>query len=74
MIFVAPDGQTANLGTKVSPLSFEAGIQRVSKILKAETTHTGGITLTLRGGHYSFFIETAHANHLIVHRPDPKQV
>ncbi len=53
-LVVAPNGKAGNLGTTVSPLTFDEGVHRMSQLLKTEGVPKEGLTLTLMGGHYSF--------------------
>ena len=53
-LFVASDGQTDNHGTVTSPLTFQEGIRRMSRLLKTEGLPKEGVILTLMGGHYTF--------------------
>lgn len=54
-LFVSPTGanhHVGNAGSVTSPLSFDEGVRRVSDILNKDGIPPGGITLTLKGGHY----------------------
>lgn len=53
-LFVAPDGRPDNAGLIDSPLSFEDGMARLSRVLKSSGVPEGGLTLTLLAGHYRF--------------------
>ncbi len=53
-LYVSPDGNASNAGTKDSPVTFDAAVQRASKSLKEKDLAGGGISIHLLGGHYTF--------------------
>ncbi len=53
-IYVSPSGGNANAGTKSDPLSFEAAINRASKLLKEEGLPDQRVKINVLGGTYHF--------------------
>lgn len=53
-IYVTPNGGANNKGTKKDPMSFEAAIKSVSKLLEQKDLPNAGITINVLGGRYRF--------------------
>ncbi|WP_303316705.1 right-handed parallel beta-helix repeat-containing protein [Flavivirga abyssicola] len=53
-IYVSPQGNQTSSGTKSDPLSFVAGINHISKLLKEKRLPKDGIKINVLGGVYQF--------------------